>query len=325
MAAGSATCRTRIVGTPFNIAQTTSGKGCISTHDSQVSLTAATNVYLDPYSIGGRLFAMAALFEEYMIHRGTLTYIPQSNLAGIVDSPAGPGLGPGVVASRFFAMAVLDDPGFSATNTDTIVQSGGRWSNSSRMFRLPLPRSVLNKWRFSGTSVSYGTPPTVPDIRQAAFGILCAQFSATSSTASGTLGVLVLDIDVTFRGPTEGTTIGFAKQLSGYIERTTGEDRAKLQVAAGILRRHFHAPRQLQHEALSGIGSTASADGPGFAEQDEKTPSSPEVVLLSPSDLVENLEGGYIPRVAVLHPEQKQNGQVPRPATKGLGLKTKTG
>jgi hypothetical protein len=180
---------------PFRITQATTGTGGLTSVSSQTSSTAATSVFLDPYSIGGRLFTAAGLYSKYRFRRVVIRYVPDTTFSGVQESVAGATTTPSY-GDRVFAWGFNRDPAYSTLSYSQLVQMGGRIGNTSRSSTL----SFVNKdpqWYF--TSATAGSPSTI-DLRLTAPLQLRFAYFNTSTTAAASYGHLVFDIDVQFMG-----------------------------------------------------------------------------------------------------------------------------
>jgi len=176
------------------VGQATSGTGCLYNSDSKSSLTAAGRVVLDPWSLGGRFFYCSSLFTQYKVNRCKFTYVPYSGQNGLLNTPTGSG---STSAVRTFALGAYPDPAaaFSTFNDD--VADGAVVMNTTRRGVLDVGARSITRWLF--TSASAASPSGI-DERLCSFATLSAHFPDTSTTAAVQYGVILLDIDVSFRG-----------------------------------------------------------------------------------------------------------------------------
>jgi len=188
----------------FNVQQTTSGTGGFSsTTQAQVSISSANSIYLDPYTLGGRMYDFAGLFGQYMIRSLTVSYTPFLSDSGVVATPGGANTTPSY-AHRTFGIVALADPAFILTTYPGIMSVGGKsfQTNKKGTYRFAgIPRD----WKYCTTTSS--SPSTI-DERQACFGVLCIAFEDSSTASSTTYGNLTLRWDATFRVPTIPGLVG---------------------------------------------------------------------------------------------------------------------
>jgi len=192
------------------LGQVSSGVGAITANQSNRSLTGAISCELDPYTIGGRLYAIAFNFLQYRVRGGRLRYVPMMTSSGVSTLVAGPSTTPSY-AVRDFVVKVYRDPRTAATSYSNgdLLMSGARACRTTQPFQISIPRS---SWLWTSTSASSSISSI--DYRQAAFGALVAQFRDTSTTASVLYGDLIFDLDVEFRYPCQSTPLALQASLT---------------------------------------------------------------------------------------------------------------
>lgn len=189
--------------TPFKLAQTTSGLGAISANNTGPSLTAVSQVYIDPYTLGSRAALLAAEFAQYRVAAMTIQYIADTTASGVVNSQSGPTTTPSY-GSRPFALGWFKDPTVTPGSNVAIVEAGGFNHNTARDSRvLKIPSSP---WLW--TSSANGYPATAADLRLTAHGMLACQFVDASTTAAATYGRFEICWDIEFRYPHNVSVIG---------------------------------------------------------------------------------------------------------------------
>jgi len=202
----------------YNVQQTTSGTGGFSsTAQAQTSISSANNIYLDPYTVGGRFYEVAGLFGQYQIQRFSVEYTPFLSDSGVVATPGGSNTTPSY-AHRTFAIVVLADPAFSLTTYAGIMSVGGKSFQTNRKGTYNF-MSIPKDWKYTSTSTS---SPTIIDERQASFGLLCFSFEDSSTASSFTYGSLALRWDAKFRVPMVPDIVSSPPRPPGQLPKTAG-------------------------------------------------------------------------------------------------------
>jgi len=180
---------------PFRITQATSGTGGITSVTSSTSSSNVNSVAIDPYTIGGRTLVIAQLYTKYRIRRVVIRYIPDTSFSGVVESISGPTTTPSY-GSRVFAWGINRDPALSTLSYSQLVQMGGAVGNTNRSSRLVFINND-NSWFFTSTTAA---SPTTIDLRMVAPLQLRFAYGTASTTAIGSYGQLVFDIDIQCSG-----------------------------------------------------------------------------------------------------------------------------
>jgi len=180
---------------PFRITQATSGTGGITSVTSSTSSSNVNSVAIDPFSIGGRTLTIAQLFTKYRFRKVTMRYIPDTSYSGVVESISGPTTTPSY-GSRVFAWGVNRDPALSTLSYSQLVQMGGVVGNTNRSSRLVFINND-SSWFFTSTTAA---SPTTIDLRMAAPLQLRFAYGTASTTAIGSYGQLVFDIEFQVQG-----------------------------------------------------------------------------------------------------------------------------
>jgi len=216
---------------PFRITQASSGTGGLTTVESNASLTAANSVVLDPYTIGGRLSLMANLFTEYRFTKLKLTYVPDDTTAsGVIETAGGPTTTPSY-ANRSFAIGLATDPALSTLQFDSLVEMGGKISNTTRSVTLVAGGGALNRWRYTSTTAAYASATTI-DFRMVAPLKLYFAYFIASTTATASYGNIVMDATVQFRGSVDNAgVLGATLKVSEPDEK----DEEKIDLAASYV------------------------------------------------------------------------------------------
>jgi len=197
-------------GNPFRVTQTTSGTGGITSVESQASVSHVNSIALDPYTIGGRLNAMAALFTEYRFTRFKLTYVPDGTTSsGVLENVTGGTTSP-TYAARSFAMGLATDPALSTLSFAQIIEMGGKPTNTTRGLSFNIKGGVLNTWRYTSTTLPYSSTTTI-DLRLVAPLKLYFAYFNSSTTAGASFGEILIDATVQFRG-----AVGIAQPIGSF-------------------------------------------------------------------------------------------------------------
>jgi len=199
----------------FKLQQGTSGTGAITSNLTGVSLTNASNIRIDPFSIGSRIGLFANLYCQYRVRRMVIEYIPDETSSGVLDQPAGAGTTPSY-GNRSFAMGWNKDPSITLTTADGVVEFGGQDGNTSRRMTLRVPAS---DWLWNSTT---SASPTGIDDRMACHGQLSAIFRTTSTTTATTYGRIDISLEIEFRYPAQTSIVG----------NVEAKERTELLVAA---------------------------------------------------------------------------------------------
>lgn len=207
--AGQSPWRDRFAGftDAYNLQQTTSGTGGFSsTAIASTSISSANSIYLDCYTVGGRLETMSSMFGQYRINKFGVRYTPFVSDSGVVPTPGGANTTPSY-GHRTFALLCLADPAFSLATYAGLVSAGAKTFQTNRKGFYTFA-SPDRSWKYCSTTVS---SPSLIDQRQASFGVMCVSFEDSSTAGTTTYGSFTLVYDVSFRIPMLGGTVSIAR------------------------------------------------------------------------------------------------------------------
>jgi hypothetical protein len=204
---GGRKIRMDVQGVPFFYQISASGVPTLLSEDSPHTFsTSTTNVYLDPWIIGGRFQAFGGLFQKYRVLSGRVSWRPSISFGATSGSE--------IVN---LAMGWLPDPGSTvpAAFTDA-PRAGGIVTLANKPASFAIGRSP---WLTTDPS---STTPTNIDLRQCSFGLLYCMVDSPSSGSIIDLGYFMFDLEVEFLGARDGALASFASNaLAQFRECAT--------------------------------------------------------------------------------------------------------
>jgi len=210
----------------FFLQQVSSGTGTLTTLNSGASLTAVSQVNLDPFNIGGRFNVFASQFTKYRIRRMVVRYVPSLTTSSGVEETVTGGSSAPVYGSRGFCWTLALDPFLSLPTSGAILEYGGRACNTARFSSLAVTIRDPTWYYTSTTSAS----PTSIDLRMSCPLQLISRFVSTSTTSTMTFGHVILNFIAEFQGPiATQTTIGL--QVLPEQRSESKEDSDDLHIA----------------------------------------------------------------------------------------------
>jgi hypothetical protein len=196
----------------FKLQQGTSGTGALTSNLSGISITNATNVRINPFTLGSRTALMGALFSQWRVKRMIIQYIPDETASGVLDQPQGAITASVSYGNRAFAMGWFKDPSAAPSTADYVLEFGGRDGNTTRGMTVVVPPSG---WLWVSTT---GSSPSTIDQRMSAHGVLCCLFRTTSTTTATTYGRIDISAEIEYRYPENSSVVGLS-ELSQMLNR----------------------------------------------------------------------------------------------------------
>jgi hypothetical protein len=206
----------QMAGIPFLLTGAASGGGTFGLGIEDSNLTLAGNiseVYLDPYVIGGRVSNMASYFQKYRIRGGTITYKCRQPPAQVLE---GTTLTTTVAVEQCFGWhpdfftppnSFADARRFGGVVTN-ILRSGASCKIGP------------SGWLF--TTTSSATPDT-QDLRQVCFGgFYCFVDNFPSFSATYEPGYFDFSLDIEFQGVQDGAQLGAERVMALYRAQIPG-------------------------------------------------------------------------------------------------------
>jgi len=225
--------RTKTISVSFNAAGFSGSTGLLNTEDSGGSVSGANSVFLDPFTVGGRMNDLAGIFQEYRIKSGVVRYRTTEGMSGTVPSTS-------LAAVKYdpfgFTYGLSRDPAFAPANFDGAVQYGGKVTASDRNSTVHIPSTG---WLFCDQVSS----PSVADLRQCSFALLFGFLSGPANYNTGIMGYFSIELETEWRYPRETANIGIDERNAQAIANFVAQHKPKLSSAA----------QELKHEALDKI------------------------------------------------------------------------
>lgn len=187
--------RVRFIVASFNVQKVNAQLGIYNPEQSASSFASSAAIFFSPVDVGGRFYTVAQMFLEWKVNSARLRYKPVINPVGLTAITGSGTTTPSYIGLPFVFGWSRDGSVFPV-NYDFAIEGGGVQCTSTRSAVVNIPPSG---WKYVVPTT--GTA-TYADTRLETHGVFFGYFEAApSATSSLPLGIIQVELDVSFRGP----------------------------------------------------------------------------------------------------------------------------